>query len=116
MHVGRRRCDAQHSDDDDHSEPEGDFDQRIAAALAGRLTYFVTPSTPVDADQRLPAIVPTKNIERHPTAEEQAATAFERAAETILKRLRNAQTSADIGAPTITGHIPLPKRRPIPRP
>ena len=87
----------------------------IAAAVAGCLTYFVTPSARVDADQRLPAIVPTKNIERHPTAEEQAATAFERAAETILKRLPDAQAAADIGAPPITGYIPLPKRRPIPR-
>jgi hypothetical protein len=30
MHVGGRRHDAQHSDDDDYSEPEGNFDQRTA--------------------------------------------------------------------------------------
>jgi hypothetical protein len=88
----------------------------IAAASAGCLTYFVTSSARVEADRRLPAIVPTKTIERRPTANEQAATAFEQAAETILKRLPDAQASADIGAPPITGHIPLPKRRPIPRP
>jgi hypothetical protein len=68
----------------------------IAAAFAGCLTYFVTPSARVDADRRLPAIVPTKTIERHPAANEQAATAFEQAAETILKRLPDAQASADI--------------------
>jgi hypothetical protein len=87
----------------------------IAAAFAGSLTYFVTPIARVDADHRLPAIVPTKNIERHPTAEQQAATAFGRTAEAILKRLPDAQASAGADEPPITGHIPLPKRRPIPR-
>jgi hypothetical protein len=87
----------------------------IAAAFAGCLTYFVTPSARVDADQRLPPIVPTKNIERRPTAEEQAAAAFERAAKTILKRLPDAMAYAGADEPPITGHIPLPKRRPIPR-
>jgi hypothetical protein len=52
---------------------------------------------------------------RSDTAEQQAAAAFERAAETILKRLPDAQASAGADEPPITGHIPLPKRRPIPR-
>jgi hypothetical protein len=97
----------------------------VAAAFAGCLTYFVIPLARVDTDERLPATMPTltgrteampTNISQHPAAEQQAAAAFERAAETILKRLPDAQASADIGAPPITGHIPLPKRRRIPRP
>jgi hypothetical protein len=50
---------------------------------------------------------------RSSSAEEQAA-AFRQAAKAILKQAPNAQASAD--EPPITGHIPLPKRRPIPRP
>jgi hypothetical protein len=87
----------------------------VAAAFTGGLTYFVTPSARVDADQRLPAIVPIKNIERHPTAEQQAAAAFERAAETILERLPDAQASARNDELPIVGRVPLPERRPIPR-
>jgi hypothetical protein len=96
-----------------------------AAAFAGCLTYFVIPLARVDTDERLPATMPTltgrteampTNISQHPAAEQQAAAAFERAAETILKRLPDAQAAADIGAPPITGHIPLPKRRGIPHP
>src|ERR1700678_4592074 len=67
-----------------------------AAAFAGCLTYFVIPLARVDTDERLPATMPTltgrtaampTNISQHPAAEQQAAAAFERAAETILKRL-----------------------------
>ena len=100
----------------------------FAAAVAGCFTYFVTPPPPplpprvVDADQRLPPTVPDMpdpdagtptNIGQRPSAEEQAA-AFQQAAKAILKQAPNAQASAD--EPPITGHIPLPKRRPIPRP
>ncbi|MDR3489339.1 MAG: hypothetical protein P4M05_31140 [Bradyrhizobium sp.] len=86
----------------------------VAAAFAGCLTYFVTPLARVDADQRVLATVPT-NIEHHSSTEEQTAAAFQRAAETILKRLQDAQASASIDEPPISAHIPLPKRRPIPR-
>jgi hypothetical protein len=91
----------------------------VAAAVAGCFTYFVTRSPPIEADQRLPPTVPDitgpdvgtpANIDqRRPSAE-----GFRRAAEAILRQLPNAQASAD--EPPITGHIPLPKRRPIPRP
>jgi hypothetical protein len=52
------------------------------------------------------------NIDR-PTAEE-TPDRFLQAAQAILKQDPNAQASAD--KQTITGHIPLPKKRPILRP
>jgi hypothetical protein len=101
----------------------------FAAAAAGCFTYFVSPPPPpppprvVEADQRLPPTVPDMtgrpdtgtptNIGQRPSAEEQAA-AFLQAAQAILKQAPDAQASAD--EPPITGHIPLPKKRPIPRP
>lgn len=93
----------------------------IAAALAGCLTYFVTPSQqpplPVGADQPSPPgrqvqVSPT-NIDTH-IREMEPAGAYEEAAEAILKRVPNTQAHA--GEPPIRGHIPLPKRRPIRRP
>ena len=100
------------------------FATLVAAAFAGCLTYFVMPLAPVDTDQRLPATMPTltdrieplaPDIGQHLAAEQQAAAAFERAAKTILKRLPDAMAYAGADEPPITGHIPLPKRRPIPR-
>jgi hypothetical protein len=101
----------------------------FAAAAAGYFTHFVTPPPPpprvVEADQRLPPTVPDMtgpdtgtltNIGQRPSAEEQAAADFQRAAAAILKRAPEAQASAGTDEPPITGHIPLPKRRPIPRP
>jgi hypothetical protein len=100
----------------------------VAAAVAGCFTYFVTPPPPpprvVGADQRLPSTVPDMtgpdagtptNIDRRPSSEEQAA-AFEQAAQAILKQAPDAQASAGTHEPPIIGHIPLPKRRPNPRP
>jgi hypothetical protein len=96
----------------------------VAAAFAGCLTYFVMPLARVDIDQRLPATMPTltgrtellaPDIGQHLAAEQQAAAAFERTAKTILKRLPDAMAYVGADEPQITGHIPLPKRRPIPR-
>ena len=96
----------------------------VAAAFAGCFTYFVIPLARVDTDQRLPATTPTltgrteplaPDIGQHLAAEQEAAAAFERAAKTILKRLPDALAYAGADEPSITGHIPLPKRRPIPR-
>jgi hypothetical protein len=90
----------------------------LAAAAAGCFTYFVIPPVPVEVDLRLPPTVPEMkgqtNIGRRPSAEEKAAAAFQQAAAAILRPLPNALASAN--EPPITGHIPLPKRRPIPRP
>jgi hypothetical protein len=100
----------------------------VAAAFAGCLTYFVMPLARVDTEQRLPATTPTltgrtelsaptallaPDISRHLAAEQEAAAAFERAAKTILKQLPDAMAYAD--ETPINGHVPLPKRRPIPR-
>jgi hypothetical protein len=94
----------------------------IAAAFASCLTYFVIPLVRVELP--LPATMPTLtgrigpisgNIGQHPAAEQEATAAFERAAETILKRLPDALAYAGADESPITGHIPLPKRRPIPR-
>jgi hypothetical protein len=96
----------------------------LAAAVAGCITYVVTPAPPqpIEADQRLPPTVPnvtgrpasetSTNIQRPST--EDHIDAFQRAAEAILKRAQNATASA--GEPLVTGPIPLPRRRPIPRP
>jgi hypothetical protein len=97
----------------------------FAAAAAGCFTYFVTPETQgVEVDQQsLPTMpdmtsphtgTPTTNIDPRPSAEEKAAAAFQQAAAAILRPLPNALASAN--EPPITGHIPLPKKRPIPRP
>ena len=98
----------------------------VAAAVAGCITYFVTPTPPqrVEADQKLPPTVPhvtgrpnsgiSSNTQR-PSTEDHIG-AFERAAEAILKRAQNATASAGTDKPLITGPIPLPRRRPILRP
>jgi hypothetical protein len=99
----------------------------VAAILAGCFAYFVPPPPlpRIEVDQRLPPAAPDlrgpdpagpTNIDRGPSAEEPAAAAFEQAAKGILKRTPNAHASAGTDKPPITGHIPLPKRRPIPRP
>jgi hypothetical protein len=98
-----------------------------ATAFAGCLTFFVAQLARIDANRRFPpppASMPTltgqggplaaDTIQR-PTAEQEAAAAFERAAKTILKRLPETLAYAGADEPPITRHIPLPKRRPIPR-
>lgn len=96
----------------------------VAAALAACFTYFVTASPPVEIDQRLPPIPPNvsrfdkvtpKSGDQPPSAEELAAAAFQRSAAAILRRLPDAQADAGTVELPITGHVPLPKRRPIPR-
>ncbi len=94
-----------------------------AAILAACFTYLF--SQPVEADQRLPPTVfdmtsrpdsrTPASIDQGRNAEDHAVVAFQRAAEAILKRAPNAKASAGANEPPIGGHIPLPKRRPIPR-
>jgi hypothetical protein len=55
------------------------------------------------------------NIDQHPSAEE-SAEAFLQAAKAILKRAPDAQASADANESPIAGHIPFPRKRPIPLP
>jgi len=97
-----------------------------AAAVAGCLTYFVTPPPArMEADRRLPPAVlysrgpdtaASTSIDQRPSADEKAAAAYQKAAEAILRRAANARASAGADEPPITGPIPLPKRRPIMRP
>jgi hypothetical protein len=89
----------------------------VAAAVAACFAYFVTTPPPVEADQQLSPAgkmsevdLGTMNIDQRPSAEDRADT-FRQAAEAILKQTPNAHASAD--EPPITGHVPLPKRRPI---
>jgi hypothetical protein len=99
----------------------------VAAAFAGCFTYFVMPSARIDTDRRPPVTVPSLTVRTEPLAPDigqhlaaeqqaqQAAAAFERAAKTILNKLPEALAYAGADEPPVTGHIPLPKRRPIPR-
>ena len=96
----------------------------VAAALAGCFTYFLTASPPVEIDQRLPPTSPhvsrsdmvtPKSVDQRLSVEEQAAAAFQRSAAAILRRLPAAQADAGAVEQPIIGHIPLPKRRLIPR-
>jgi hypothetical protein len=97
-----------------------------AAAAAVCLTYFVTSlPTRFEAAARLPPTMPnvrgpdtttSTGFDQRLAAEEEAATAYLEAAQAILRRAPNAQASASPDELPITGRIPLPKRRPIPRP
>src|SRR6187200_257814 len=94
-----------------------------AAAVAGCIVYFVIPAPlqPVAANERLPPTLPnvtapldtviSTNTQRQ--SPEDHATAYQQAAEAILRRAMNSKASAD--EPPVTGRIPLPKKRPIPR-
>jgi hypothetical protein len=89
-----------------------------AAALAGCYAYFVAPPLRVEAEEQptptapdaINAAAAAPVIGKRRTAED-----FERAAEAILKRLPDVQASVLADGPPIIGHVPLPKRRPIPR-
>jgi len=84
----------------------------IAAAFAGCLTYFVTPqreSTRISDCRRScqPKILNAVQLRK--------SKPLLPSSEPILKRLPDAMAYAGADEPPITGHIPLPKRRPIPR-
>jgi hypothetical protein len=94
-----------------------------AVAVAGCFTYFVTAPARIEADQRSPPAASnlvgsdtkaSTSTDQPATAKEEAVKAYREAAQAILRRLPNAQASADVLP--ITGHIPLPRRRPITRP
>jgi hypothetical protein len=97
----------------------------VAAAIAACVTYFVTPSAPVEAVQRLSPTSPDINgpdtgtqtiIDQRSRVEEEAKAVFERAAAAILRQAPDLQASAGVSEPPTAEHIPLPKRRPLPRP
>jgi uncharacterized membrane protein len=91
----------------------------VAAGLAGCFTYFVSRSPRVEAEQRAaaPARDATGTAAGTPAriGQDRSAEDFLRAAEAILRPLSDAQASARTDELPILGHVPLPKRRPIPR-
>ena len=100
-----------------------------AVAVAGCFTYFVTQPAWVEADAPLPAVrLPpavlystgpsaraSTGIDQPSNADEQAAAAYQKAAEAILRRAPNSRASAIIDELPMTGRIPLPKKRPLAR-
>ena len=97
-----------------------------AAALAGCWAYLLSPPIPsvaVDQQPHLgkltfsgPDTTASKGPDSQPTESEKAATAYLEAAQAILRRAPTAQASASADEIPITGRIPLPRKRPIPRP
>jgi len=91
----------------------------VAAVLAGCLTYFVSSTPRVEPEQRSPPASPdvTASAPGAPAVivHGRSAEEFHRAAEAILKRLQDAPADSGAAEPPISGHIPLPKKRPIPR-
>jgi hypothetical protein len=104
----------------------------IAAVVAACITFIIAiPAPPerIEVDRRSLPTAPrvlarpftdtTVDIQRH-TAEDQTTedqvTAFQRAADAILKRAQNAKASAGSDEPSITKPVPLPRKRPIMRP
>src|SRR5262245_41953559 len=93
-----------------------------AAGLAACITHIAIPTPLVEARQQMQPREPrtlaredlVPSIVQTPNADD-GVTAYQRAAEAILKRAQNARASAD-EPPLITGRIPLPRRRPLPRP
>ena len=101
------------------------------AAAAGCFSYFVIVTLPArfEADARLldvrlpPAVLyspslsapESTQIDQPPNADELAAANFQKAAEEILRRAPNTRASAVTDELPMTGRIPLPKNRPIPR-
>ena len=96
-----------------------------AAALAGCFAYLLSPPIPsVAVDQQphlgrltigAPDAMALKGPDWQPVENEKAATAYLEAAQAILRRTTNSQASASADEIPITGRIPLPRKRPIPR-
>ena len=98
----------------------------VAAVVAGCIAYLFIPAglRPVEADRPMPpnVINVTGRFDPELSAEVQRPVtrdhieAFERAAEAILRRAQHATAAAGTDKPLITGRIPLPRPRPLPRP
>ena len=95
-----------------------------AATVAGCIIYLLAPFPRVGADQRPPLRPPKLALSAPETeasagiaarldAKEKDVATFEQAAKAILGSAADAMASAD--EQPITGPIPLPRRRPIPR-
>ena len=97
-----------------------------AAALAGCFAYLLRPpitSVAVDQQPHLgeitfsgPDTTASLGADRQLIENDKAATAYLEAAQAILRRAPTAQASASADEIPIKGRIPLPRKRPIPRP
>ena len=95
-----------------------------AAVVAACFTYLVAPPSPVETDHQPSPTAFSSGVQYTPVPmrigrvandEEKTVAAFQRAADEILKRAANLRASATPEALPISGKVPLPKRRPIPR-
>jgi len=97
-----------------------------AGALVGCFAYLLSPpipSVPVVQQPHLgkltlgaPDAMALNGPDWQPVENDKAATAYLEAAQAILRRAPTAQASASANEIPITGRIPLPRKRPIPRP
>jgi hypothetical protein len=97
----------------------------VAAVVAGCITYLLIPAgpPPVETEQPIsPTVLKVSGrfdqgmpAEIHRPGAKDHIEAFERAAEAILKRAQHATAAAATDRPLITGRIPLPRPRPLPR-
>jgi hypothetical protein len=89
----------------------------FAAASAGCFTYFVPAPAQVTASPQLPEKMPESRTGNpaniNPPKVQERADDFLQAAQAILKQEPNALASVD--KPAVTGHVHLPKKRPLPR-
>jgi hypothetical protein len=99
-----------------------------AAVVAGCITYFVVPVPPPVEPVRPTALPPAPQPPKpnweapaakasdaidQPGPKDKRVAAFEQAADAILRRATSARAFAE--ERPITGPIPLPRKRPIPR-
>jgi hypothetical protein len=93
-------------------------------AFAGSIAYFIMPSLQTAASVRLfperPAALllpdPLASSTGQKSVEEAAADEFLRAAREIVRKAPDARAAIpDSAEPSITGRVPLPRRRPISR-
>jgi len=97
-----------------------------AATVAACITYIVHPPIARDKDELRPRLArpalsgpdTTASIGggRHPVPNDKAAIAYLEAAQAILRQVPIAQASASADQLPLKGRIPLPRKRPIPRP
>jgi hypothetical protein len=99
-----------------------------AAAMAAGFTYFVNPSARVEVQPPLRPTMPpstarpdaragaSPGVDQHQSKEGKTATAYQQAAEAILRRAENALADVGTDPSHIVGPVPLPRKRPLPRP
>ena len=97
-----------------------------SAAVAGCIAYLLSPpiasvkvdrqSAPSNAASDAPEIPTSKAADRSVVENEKAAIAYLEAAQAILRLAPIAYASASADKLPIKGRIPLPRKRPIPRP